>query len=94
MSPNVDRMCPTVVAEPHLPSVQLAAMTHSACCRLGLVPELLGGQSGAAVGLYLSGVSSQTRCFVTGFLGLRLICVVIFSPSSQGRYHFGVILAG
>lgn len=47
-------MCPTVVSEPYLPSVQSAAMAHFAFCgliRQGLVPVLQRGQSGTTVGL-------------------------------------------
>ena len=50
----------TVVAEPHLPSVHLAAMAHFACRGPGLV-SVLKGRSGAAVSLYLVSVNSKTR---------------------------------
>ena len=44
-------MYPTIVAKMLLPLVQLSAMTLFACCGQDLVPALLVGQSGAALGL-------------------------------------------
>ena len=43
--------CPTVVIDPHLPSVQSSAMTLSACFREGFVPVLFVGQSRTTLGL-------------------------------------------
>lgn len=52
----------TVVADSCLPSVQLAAMAHFACCGMGFSPLLLRGLYGAVMGLYLFNISRQTRC--------------------------------
>lgn len=61
----------TLVVKPHFLSVQLATMAYVACSKQGVVPLLLRGQSGAAVDLQLSGVSSQKRCLAsTHLLGL------------------------
>ena len=67
----VDCMHSTLVVKPHFLSVQLATMAYVACSKQGVVPLLLRGQSGAAVDLQLSGVSSQKRCLAsTHLLGL------------------------
>lgn len=58
-------VCSPIVAEPHSPSVQSAAIAHFASCGhtwQSLVPVLLKGQSGTTMGLYLGSVSHQTRC--------------------------------
>lgn len=72
--PYVGYMCPTIVAGPHLPPVQLAAIAHFSYCGQGLVPMLLKGQSRAAVGLQLGSISSQTRCLSSGCLQGLQIC--------------------
>ena len=47
----VSYVCPTIVAEPYLPYGQLSTMALFACCRQGLIPVLLVGQSEAPVSL-------------------------------------------
>lgn len=43
-------LCPTAAVEPHVPSVQLAAMALFAHGHQGLVPVLLRSQSGLELG--------------------------------------------
>lgn len=55
---------PTVLAELHLPSVKLAAITHLTsygCSEQGLVPVLLRDLSGAATSLQFVDLSSHKR---------------------------------
>ena len=61
----VNYVHPTVVPEPCLPSVQSSAMSVFACYVQNLVPVMLVGQSGAALGLNRVSSGIFQRCSST-----------------------------
>lgn len=98
--PCVDCMHSPIVAEPQLPSVQLAAVTHIACCGhtgQGLFPMLLRGLCLTTISLLMGKLStfnhSATPAGIPKGSVARTVGMLTYSltsPLPQSSSHFGM----